>query len=109
MDPTFLYEGLTVGTYTLTEMSAPDGYYVPADNTWTFEVVWNDETNRLEIVFETGDELADGKIKNYPKGQLPETGGSGNMQTLIVSIFAFSMLITLGIWRFKRDEVNGHD
>lgn len=105
----FTFDNLIKGTYTLTEVSAPDGYILSENNTWTFEVKWDEELGRLVIEFidDIPFDEADGyKIANYPKGQLPETGGPGNGQTMIISIFAFALLVTLGVWRFKRDEVS---
>ena len=104
----FNFTGLTVGTYTLTEVSVPDGYVLPADNTWTFEVVWNDTDKKLEIVFETDDEI-DGEIANYPIGMLPETGGPGYRDYLIVIMVSLLMLGTIYVWKKQRDGVHQND
>ena len=106
-DPIFKYEDLIAGSYVLTEISAPENYVTPEDNTWLFHVVWNDTTKQMEINFAIGDEV-DGEIANYPKGMLPDTGGPGNTHLIIISMVAFTLFMTLGVWRFKRDEVN-HD
>ena len=108
-DPIFAYEDLTVGTYTLTETQAPDGYYLPEDVSWTFDVIWDEETNQLEIVYHPGDEIVDGKIANYPKGMLPETGGSGIGLYLLIGMFSLTALVTIYVWRDKRDGVNQND
>lgn len=108
-DPIFKYEDLTVGTYTLTEVAAPDGYYLPDDASWTFDVVWNDETNQLEIVFNAGDEIIDDEIANYPLGMLPETGGSGTQIYLLIGMISLMALGTIYVWRTKGDEVNQND
>lgn len=99
---TFNFTGLTKGTYTLTEVSAPDGYALPEDRTWTFEVVWNDTDKKLEIVYEAGDEI-DGEIENHPKGMLPDTGGPGNSAYLITSLVSLLSLMLIYIWRKKED------
>lgn len=109
---TFTFEDLTKGTYTLTEVSAPDEYVLPENNTWIFEVKWDDELERLVIEFVDGisfDDESGYEIANYPKGRLPETGGPGYGQTMMLSMFAFTLLVTLGAWRMKRDEVNQND
>lgn len=109
---TFTFEDLTKGTYTLTEVSAPDEYILPENNTWTFEVKWDDELERLVIEFVDDisfDDESGYEIANYPKGRLPETGGPGYGQTMMLSMFAFTLLVTLGAWRMKRDEVNQND
>lgn len=107
-DPIFKYEDLIAGSYVLTEISAPENYVTPEDNTWLFHVVWNDTTKQMEINFEIGDEV-DGEIANYPKGMLPDTGGPGNTHLIIISMVAFTLFMTLGVWRFKRNEVDTHD
>lgn len=104
----FNFTGLTKGTYTLTEVSGPDGYVLPEDNSWTFEVVWNDVEKKLEILFEAGDEI-DGEIANYPVGMLPETGGSGTQIYLLIGMISLMALGTIYVWRTKGDEVNQHD
>ena len=104
----FNFTGLTKGTYTLTEVSGPDGYVLPEDNSWTFEVVWNDVEKKLEIVFEAGDEI-DGEIANYPVGMLPETGGSGTQIYLLIGMISLMALGTIYVWRTKGDEVNQND
>ena len=98
----FNFTGLAKGTYTLTEVSVPDGYALPDDNTWTFEVVWNDTDKKLDIVFETGDQI-DGEIANYPMGMLPETGGPGNTVYLITSLISLLSFMLIYIWRKKED------
>ena len=104
----FNFTGLAKGTYTLTEVSVPDGYALPDDNTWTFEVVWNDTDKKLDIVFETGDQIDD-EIANYPLGMLPETGGPGNQIYLITSMISLLMLGTVYTWRKQRDGVYQND
>ncbi len=111
VDPQFLYAGLTVGEYLLTEEAAPDGYFLPDDNTWSFEVVRSVDTNQLEIQFATGDELDlndDGEyvIANYPKGQLPDTGGPGITRSITTGILLLTMVGIVYVWRLKRDEVD---
>ena len=112
-DPQFLYEGLTIGRYTLTELSAPDGYYLPNDASWTFDVVWDDVTKELTIIFLEGNEIDFGdegyELPNYPKGLLPDTGGPGIMQSIVMGMFSFVLLSFMYIWRLKRDEVNQND
>ena len=73
---------------------------------------WDDELERLVIEFVDDisfDDESGYEIANYPKGRLPETGGPGYGQTMMLSMFAFTLLVTLGAWRMKRDEVNQND
>lgn len=104
----FNFTGLAKGTYTLTEVSVPDGYALPDDNTWTFDVVWNDTDKKLEIIFETGDQI-DGEIENYPVGMLPDTGGPGYNAFLLTGLISLLSLGTIFIWRLQRDGVHQND
>lgn len=108
-DPEFIYEGLTIGWYTLTEVEAPDGFRLPSDNTWRFEVYWDDETDALAVRFDDGDALeledAQYEVANYPQTNLPETGGPGMRQAILIGLFSLAMLGIVYGWQLKRDEV----
>lgn len=108
-DPEFLYEALTIGRYRLTELSAPDGYYLPNDASWIFDVVWDEDAKELTINFLKGNEIDLGddgyEIANYPKGLLPDTGGPGIMQSITMGMLSFVLLSFMYVWRLKRDEV----
>ncbi|VHC79837.1 fibronectin-binding protein [Streptococcus pyogenes] len=65
----FYFEGLPPGEYEVWETKAPDGYVKPVKAVATFRI--NDEGE----VFEKS--LEDGRIINYPRPELPATGGPG--------------------------------
>lgn len=89
------FEGLTTGTYTLKEISAPDGYELPVNNTWFVEFTNQSagETQRIEVKTI--------RIPNNPiKYELPETGSAG---TKIYTAAGTILLMTgTGLYRYKR-------
>ncbi|WP_247275528.1 SpaA isopeptide-forming pilin-related protein [Streptococcus pyogenes] len=65
----FYFEGLPPGEYEVWETKAPDGYVKPVKAVATFRI--NDEGEVVEK------SLEDGRIINYPRPELPATGGPG--------------------------------
>ncbi|WP_227877908.1 SpaA isopeptide-forming pilin-related protein [Streptococcus pyogenes] len=65
----FYFEGLPQGDYEVWETKAPDGYVKPVKAVATFRI--NDEGEVVEK------SLEDGRIINYPRPELPATGGPG--------------------------------
>lgn len=65
----FYFEGLPQGDYEVWETKAPDGYVKPVKAVATFRI--NDEGEVVEK------SLEDGRIINYPRPELPATGGVG--------------------------------
>lgn len=65
----FYFEGLPPGDYEVWETKVPDGYVKPVKAVTTFRI--NDEGEVVEK------SLEDGRIINYPRPELPATGGMG--------------------------------
>lgn len=105
------FRELPWGTYEMTELKAPDGYYADPDAVYTFTIDKDNLTNvRIHVKHSDGStseippaqnpdgadlpEYPNQVITNEPGFELPETGGEGN--TLIVmfgvALTAISML-----------------
>lgn len=103
----FTFTGLTPGTYTLEETSAPNGYIpispitivVAVDGTVT--VTGNDsEIDKTD----PNKNLIKLTIKNRQKGQLPSTGGNGAQQYLIATLILASIAGVVGVYYVYRNR-----
>lgn len=106
--PTFKFDELKPGTYTLEETKTPAGYRTI--NPITLII---DELGRVTIdgdeqkdVLITGTENNQIKlqVKNIPESPLPATGGSG-IWTILASGFLATATVGIYFWRRKEQEV----
>ncbi|MDR0691020.1 MAG: LPXTG cell wall anchor domain-containing protein [Streptococcaceae bacterium] len=80
--------GLRKGTYQVEEVQSPDGYYLD-DSATTISFTIDGSLNQSTYVGQAGKTLE--KIKNYPKGYLPSTGGIGIVIFLVIGISAMGI------------------
>ncbi|MDR0614713.1 MAG: LPXTG cell wall anchor domain-containing protein [Lactobacillales bacterium] len=80
--------GLRKGTYQVEEVQAPEGYYLD-DRATTVSFTIDGSLNQSTYVGQAGKTLE--KIKNYPKGYLPSTGGIGIVIFLVIGISAMGV------------------
>ncbi|MDR1473140.1 MAG: LPXTG cell wall anchor domain-containing protein [Lactobacillales bacterium] len=80
--------GLRKGTYQVEEVQAPEGYYLD-DSATTVSFTIDGSLNQSTYVGQEGKTLE--KIKNYPKGYLPSTGGIGIVIFLVIGISAMGV------------------
>lgn len=105
----FTYNGLTEGRYSLTENQVPNGYRLPLNNTWSFNVV-KQPGNTLQIEFvgeglETDPDNANQYIvTNYLQGEFPQTGGPGSLGFMVIGLLIVT--ISLGIY-YKNNIIIG--
>lgn len=105
---TFTFENLIPGTYTLTEVKAPEGYVLLED---PIVIVIND--NGTVTVDDEKVEIENNTIKlkvdNQQKGLLPSTGGNGRTGYWIagaIVVLLFSMIA--GIYFFRNYKNSPH-
>lgn len=91
----FYFEGLPQGDYEVWETKAPDGYVKPVKAVATFRI--NDEGEVVEK------SLEDGRIINYPRPELPATGGMGWIVYMVMgSAICFIAIFWNRPFRFKK-------
>lgn len=91
----FYFEGLPPGEYEVWETKAPDGYVKPVKAVATFRI--NDEGEVVEK------SLEDGRIINYPRPELPATGGMGWIVYMVMgSAICFIAIFWNRPFRFKK-------
>lgn len=91
----FYFEGLPPGEYEVWETKAPDGYVKPVKAVATFSI--NDEGEVVEK------SLEDGRIINYPRPELPATGGMGWIVYMVMgSAICFIAIFWNRPFRFKK-------
>ncbi|WP_172449176.1 SpaA isopeptide-forming pilin-related protein [Streptococcus dysgalactiae] len=91
----FYFEGLPPGDYEVWETKAPDGYVKPVKAVATFRI--NDEGEVVEK------SLEDGRIINYPRPELPATGGMGWIVYMVMgSAICFIAIFWNRPFRFKK-------
>ncbi|WP_200894303.1 SpaA isopeptide-forming pilin-related protein [Streptococcus dysgalactiae] len=91
----FYFEGLPPGEYEVWETKAPDGYVKPVKAVATFRI--NDEGEVVEK------SLEDGRIINYPRPELPATGGMGWIVYIVMgSAICFIAIFWNRPFRFKK-------
>lgn len=91
----FYFEGLPQGDYEVWETKAPDGYVKPVKAVATFRI--NDEGEVVEK------SLEDGRIINYPRPELPATGGMGWIVYMVMgSAICFIAIFWNQSFRFKK-------
>ena len=91
----FYFEGLPQGDYEVWETKAPDGYVKPVKAVATFRI--NDEGEVVEK------SLEDGRIINYPRPELPATGGMGWIVYMVMgSAICFIAIFWNQPFRFKK-------
>ncbi|TYK93008.1 hypothetical protein E0F67_09760, partial [Streptococcus pyogenes] len=87
--------GLPPGEYEVWETKAPDGYVKPVKAVATFRI--NDEGEVVEK------SLEDGRIINYPRPELPATGGMGWIVYMVMgSAICFIAIFWNRPFRFKK-------
>lgn len=97
----FTYTNLTAGSYTLTEVKAPDGY-VGLKNPIAIVISDNGTVtvdNKSAVVDNNTIQLS---VKNQEKGLLPATGGSGRTGYWITGAILFSAMVLLALFYFLR-------
>lgn len=116
----FLFTDLTLGQYTLTELSPPVGYISFKDQPINIIVKekLNDQGQRigdLEVQFDTsqkaliermdidGDGTATLVVKNYPLFEFPQTGGPGSLIYLLCGL-GLMLLSLIFYHRLARNE-----
>ncbi|MCJ1977683.1 pilin N-terminal domain-containing protein [Lactococcus paracarnosus] len=97
----FTYTNLKAGSYTLTEVKAPDGY-VGLKN--PIAIVISDKgtvtvDSQSAVVDNNTIQLS---VKNQQKGLLPATGGSGRTGYWITGAILFSVMVLLALFYFLR-------
>ncbi len=97
----FTYTNLKAGSYTLTEVKAPDGYVVLKN---PIAIVISDKgtvtvDSQSAVVENNTIQLS---VKNQQKGLLPATGGSGRTGYWITGAILFSAMLLLGLFYFLR-------
>lgn len=97
----FTYINLKAGSYTLTEVKAPDGYVVLKN---PIAIVISDKgtvtvDSQSAVVDNNTIQLS---IKNQQKGLLPATGGSGRTGYWITGAILFSAMVLLTLFYFLR-------
>ena len=98
----FTFKGLASGTYTLHEKTAPDGYTTSEDITFTIAAddTNNKYTNSFTFTSNTagvafnGTNLNNLTVKDFPKQELPGTGGIG---TYLFTIGGAAMVLLAGV------------
>ena len=95
------YRNLKAGSYTLTEVKAPDGY-VGLKN--PIAIVISDKgtvtvDSQSAVVDNNTIQLS---VKNQQKGLLPATGGSGRTGYWITGAILFSVMVLLALFYFLR-------
>jgi len=100
------FTGLDAGTYTLTELTAPDGFNLltsPIEIT----IGWNSETKKFTVTGTGATVAADGTIsitvENNGGTQLPSTGGIG---TTIFYIIGAILVVGAGVILVTRRRMN---
>lgn len=111
-DGYFVFENLPQGDYSLTEVTAPDGYH-KLPGAITFTIGENGEvtfTNNKDYITEYGIDKSDNgennvitfNVINKPKAPLPSTGGPG---TLLFSLIGMLALGATGLYfYFRKDQ-----
>lgn len=97
----FTYTNLTAGSYTLTEVKAPDGY-VGLKNPIAIVISDNGTVtvdSKSAVVDNNTIQLS---VKNQEKGLLPATGGSGRTGYWITGAILFSAMVLLALFYFLR-------
>lgn len=91
----FYFEGLPQGDYEVWETKAPDGYVKPVKAVATFRI-----NDKGEVVEKS---LEDGRIINYPRPELPATGGMGWIVYMVMgSAICFIAIFWNRPFRFKK-------
>lgn len=91
----FYFEGLPQGDYEVWETKAPDGYVKPVKAVATFRI-----NDKGEVVEKS---LEDSRIINYPRPELPATGGMGWIVYMVMgSAICFIAIFWNRPFRFKK-------
>ncbi|MGP6387875.1 SpaA isopeptide-forming pilin-related protein [Streptococcus dysgalactiae] len=91
----FYFEGLPQGDYEVWEIKAPDGYVKPVKAVATFRI-----NDKGEVVEKS---LEDSRIINYPRPELPATGGMGWIVYMVMgSAICFIAIFWNRPFRFKK-------
>ena len=88
-DGVLRFEGLKPGTYTITELKAPDGYNI-LDDELTITISWNEDTGFTYAGATNVDGVARITVVNQIGSELPSTGGIG---TTMFYVFGGIMLM----------------
>ena len=108
----FIFTGLSPGTYTLEETHTPADYFahkkiytviIAPDGTVSFDA----DTEQDQFSVDLANNQITLTVVNYPREELPRTGGSGWLSYFILG--GMVMLVPLwSAWR-KGQEVSGHE
>lgn len=91
----FYFEGLPQGDYEVWETKAPEGYVKPVKAVATFRI-----NDKGEVVEKS---LEDSRIINYPRPELPATGGMGWIVYMVMgSAICFIAIFWNRPFRFKK-------